>query len=366
MKTKIFLSLLLVFTMFGLILAACTQETAEQPSAGQTVQQPAAESDIGSEIPTGVKIAFFANGPIDEPWSQAMIQAVERMKKEAPQGLDIQYKWFENIPTDDYEKFIRDIIETKEFDIVWLHDAAAGTDPVDNLRMAYPDQLFGVSASNYFPVGGNTYFFQQYAHEPSYLCGIIAGMMTETNVIGMVAGFPYASVNHELHGFMDGALSVNSDVKFKATYIQSWADPVKAKEAALAQIQAGADIIFAERYGAHEAARDAGILAFGNQSDLHELAPETIVTSPLMYWDPSVKYLVEVWYDHQVNGTAYAAPTDIPVFFLMKDGGSDIAQLYNFETELPAEVLEKFNSVKQDILDGNLNVEIRLDEVKTE
>ncbi len=359
MKLKRITSILSLLAVLGLILSACAQQAAPQPVA------PVA-SNQGSTNPTTVKIAFFATGPLDEPWSQAMVQAVERVQKEKPEGLDIQYKWFEKVPLDDYEKFVRDVIETHEYDIIWLHDASAGTDPVDNLRKEYPEQLFGVSASNYYPVGGNTYFFQEYAHEPAYLAGVIAGMMTKSNTIGMVAGFPYASVNHLLNGFIDGARSVNPDVKFKSTYIQSWADPVKAKEAALAQIQAGADIIYAERYGAHEAAHDKGVLAFGNQSDIHDLAPDTIITSPLMFWDPSVQYLVKTWFDHQVNGTAYNAPADQPLFFLMKDGGSGIAPLYNFETSLPKDVLDKFNSTKQDILDGKLKVELNLDEVKSD
>jgi basic membrane lipoprotein Med (substrate-binding protein (PBP1-ABC) superfamily) len=180
----------------------------------------------------------------------------------------------------------------------------------------------------------------------------------------MVSGFPYGSVNHLLNGFMDGAKSVNPDVQFKNTYIQAWADPVKAKEAALAQIEAGADLVFAERYGAHEAARDKGILAFGNQADLHDLAPQTIITSPLVFWDPSVKYVIEQWYDHQVNGTPYNAPSDKPIFFLMKDGGSDIAPLYEFEQTLPKEVMDKFSSTKQAILDGSLQIDLNLEEVK--
>lgn len=374
MKRTHLFSLISIIAVLGLLLTSCAKSpdaTQPAPEAGAEVNVQAEEGETvaiaeTSAKPTTVKIAFFACGPKDEPWAQALIQAVERIKAEKPEGLDIQYKWFESIPVDDFEKFVRDAIETREYDIIWIHDLTSGTDIMDNFKKEYPDQLFGVSASNYYPIGGNTYFFQQYAHEPSFLCGVIAGLMTETNKIGMVAGYPYASVNHQLQGFIDGAKSVNPDVEYIATYINTWVDPVKAKETALAQIEAGADIMFAERYGAHEAARDAGILAFGNQSDIHDLAPETIITSPLMYWDPSVRYLVEEWYDKQVNGTEYDAPADKPVFFLMNEGGSGIAPLYDFETSLPADVLAKYNEAKQAILDGDLKVELKLDEVVTE
>ena len=355
---------LTIVLVMGMVLSSCAQPPAAPPPATQPPAQP--PTAAAAAKPTKVKIAFFATGPLDEPWSQAMVQAVERDKKAPPEGLDIQYKWFEKVPIDDYEKFIRDVIETKEYDIIWLHDASAGVDPVDNLRKAYPEQIFGVSASNYHPVGGNTYFAQMFAHEPAYLSGVIAGLMTKSNTLGMVSGFPYASVNHLLWAFMDGAKSVNPNVKFKNTYIQSWADPVKAKDTALAQIEAGADLIFAERYGAHEAARDKSILAFGNQADIHSLAPETIITSPLVFWDPSVKYVIEQWFSHVTKGTPYNAPADKPIFFLMKDGGSGIAPLYEFEQKLPKEVLDKYNEVKKQILDGTLTIPLKLDEVKLE
>jgi basic membrane lipoprotein Med (substrate-binding protein (PBP1-ABC) superfamily) len=365
MKMKRFFNALTMLIVISMALAAC-QPAPAQPAETQKPAEPVATQEPAKTAPITVKIAFFATGPLDEPWSQAMVQAVDRVKKEAPSGLAIEYKWFEKVPIDDYEKFVRDVIDTKEYDIIWLHDASAGTDPVDNLRKQYPEQIFGVSASNYFPVGGNTYFVQMYAHEPSYLCGVIAGMMTKSNILGMVAGFPYASVNHQLNAFMDGAKSVNPNVTFKNSYIESWWDPVKAKETALAQIEAGADLIFSERYGGFEAARDKGKLAFGNQSDIHEMAPETIITSPLVFWDPDVKYVINAWYDHMVKGTAYNAPADKPIFFLMKDGGSDLAPLYQFEQTLPKEVIDKYEAVKKQILDGTLVIPLNLEEVKIE
>jgi basic membrane protein A len=107
-----------------------------------------------------------------------------------------------------------------------------------------------------------------------------------------------------------------------------------------------------------------GIYAFGNQADIHELAPDTIITSPLFFWDPSIRKMIELWYDHKVNGTAYNAPKDKPTFFLMKDGGSGLAPFYGFEQKLPKEVLDKVKSVTQDIMDGKLVIPLKLDEVK--
>ena len=76
--------------------------------------------------------------------------------------------------------------------------------------------------------------------------------------------------------------------------------------------------------------------------------------------------MINIWYDNKVNGRAYNAPADKPVFFLMKDGGSAVAPLYGFEESLPANVLAKFNSVKKQIIDGSLKVELKLKSLKSD
>jgi basic membrane lipoprotein Med (substrate-binding protein (PBP1-ABC) superfamily) len=360
MSTKIW-KFFIPLAVLLMLLAACAPQATQTPPAAE---QPAQTEKPAAAAPTKVNIGFIYCGPLDEPWSQAMIQAVERVKADPPHGLQISYKYFEKITVDEFEKFTRNVIDSGEYDIVWFHDGCAGADPIDNIRKDYPDRIFPVTASNYRPVGGNTYWIQPYAHEPAYLCGVIAGMMTKTNKLGMVSAFPYASVNHLLNAFIAGAKSVNPNVEVKNSYIESWWDPVKAKETALAQIEAGADLIYSERYGGHEAARDKGIYAFGSQADIHDLAPETVITSALFFWDPSVRYMIELWYDHTVNGTSYNAPADKPVSFLMKDGGSGLAPLYEFETKLPKEVLDKLASEEQKILDGTLVVPLNLEPVQ--
>ena len=344
---KILISLIVLI----LLLGACTPREAEQ---------------VATEDLSQVKIAFFGGDSIDEPWSQSMVLAVERVIAQGYMDLDIQYRWFENVPTADYEKFVRDVILTDEFDIIWLHDAAAGADPIDNLKAEFPEQIIAVTASNYRPVGGNAYWLQTYAHEPAYLTGIIAGMMTETDTLGVTAGFPFASVNHVLNAFKDGARSVNPDVRVLVSYIEAWWDPVKAKETALAQIEQGADLIYAERFGGHEAARDMGVLAFGHQTDISEMAPETVITSPLVFWDASIKFILNEWYDYKTEGIPYNAPEGEPSFFLMREGGSDIAPLYDWEEKLPEEVLDKFNTVKESIMDGSFDVELKLEPLESD
>ncbi len=78
--------------------------------------------------------------------------------------------------------------------------------------------------------------FDNWIHEPAYLCGMLAGGLTKTGTIGVVGGYPVPEVNRIVNAFNAGVKEVNPDAKVQVTFINSWFDPAAAKEAALAQI----------------------------------------------------------------------------------------------------------------------------------
>src|SRR3989337_3636321 len=108
---------------------------------------------------------------------------------------------------------------------------------------------------------------------------MIAGGVTQSNVIGVVGVYPVPEVNRITNAFIAGAQSTNPDVEVLVTFLNSWFDPAAAKEAALAQVGAGADVLFAERFGVIEAAQQNDLVAIGNISDQKSLAPGNVVSS---------------------------------------------------------------------------------------
>src|SRR3546814_7685017 len=90
---------------------------------------------------------------------------------------------------------------------------------------------------------------------------------------------------------MEGARSVNPDAQFKVAFIGSWFDPPKAKEFALAQAESGADVLYAERAGVVDAAREKGIIAFGNVNDMNkaENGEDVVVASALWHMEPAIE-----------------------------------------------------------------------------
>ena len=104
----------------------------------------------------------------------------------------------------------------------------------------------------------------------------------------MVGGYAIPEVNRLMQAFMEGAKSVNPNVKFLVTFINSWYDPPKAKEAAFAMIDRGADVMYAERFGVSDAAKEKGVKVIGNVIDTSAQYPGTVLASALWHMEPSI------------------------------------------------------------------------------
>ena len=303
--------------------------------------------------PTELNIAIPCLTAVEQPWITSLIQALERVKAEKPHGLTINWNISENILPPDADRVLKQYAKSGEYGIILDH----GTYPdvVKKLSQEYPDILWAFTGSGHKPLGGNGYWLDVYLHEPAYLCGIIAGMMSENNAIGAVASFPYPNVNLPINGFVSGAQSVSPDVKVKMTYLDSWWDPPKGKQSALAQIASGADFVYAERFGPFEACKEKGKLAFGHFVDQYSLAPEVVIASPIARWDPALNTIIDAWWDHETKGTPYNAPMERIVFF-MKDGGSELSSYHGNADKIPQKVKDAVSKAKADIMSGKLTV----------
>lgn len=290
--------------------------------------------------------AAFATA-IEEPWDGVIHTALLQAEEE---GL-IEYDFVDDIGyAGDMEIVLREVAEEEEPDIIF-GDAFGNEEAVRLVAKDYPDIAF-VFGSGLGPSEPNLSVFDNWIHEPAYLSGLIAGSLTESNTIGVVAGFPVPEVNRIVNAFTIGVNEVNPDAKVLVTFINSWFDPPAAKEAALAQIDAGADLLFAERFGVIEAAQENGLLAFGNMSDQNELAPETVVTGPVWNMTPTVSYIIE-----QVAGGTYTAQ-DLKDFSMVGKGGASLAPFHGFEETLDPELIEMVRKREQEIKDGLFRVPI--------
>ncbi len=253
---------------------------------------------------------------IEEPWDGVIHSALEAEKAAGR----IDYKFSDDIGySGDMERVLREVAE-KDKPAIVFGDAFGNEEAARKVAAAYPKIAF-VFGSGGGPAEPNFSVFDNWIHEPAYLAGMLAGGLTKSNVVGVVGGLPVPEVNRIVNAFIAGAQFTNPKVEVKVTFINSWFDPAAAKEAALAQVGAGADVLYAERFGVIEAAVEKGLVAIGNMSDQKSLAPKNVVTSVTWNMAPTVKYVID-----QVAAGAYTAQ-DLKDFSMVAKGGAALAEI---------------------------------------
>jgi basic membrane protein A len=307
------------------------------------------EGTGGGDEASGKLVVFGAYATeIEEPWDGVIHTA---LNKEEEAGK-VTYDFTDALGySGDMERTLREVAEADGPDIIF-GDAFGNEEAVRAVAADYPDIAF-VFGSGGGPVEPNFSVFDNWIHEPAYLSGMLAGGLTESDVVGIVGGYPVPEVNRITNAFIDGAQEVNPKVEAKVTFINSWFDPAAAKEAALAQIDAGADVLFAERFGVIEAAAENGLYSFGNMSDQTELAPESVVSGPVWNMTPTVRYVIE-----QVEAGSYTAQ-DLKDFSMVAKGGASLAPINtDVQGGLPQQLLAKVQKREQEIKKGLFRVDI--------
>jgi len=292
-----------------------------------------------------LKVAAVYTVPVEQQW----VSRIHKALNEARGRGEIEYAFSEKVANADYERVMREFAEKGNQLIVgesFAVEAAARKVAKD-----YPGTAFLMGSSGK-PQAPNFAVFDNYIQEPAYLTGMIAGGMTKTNRIGMVGGYPIPEVNRLMHAFMAGAKEVNPKAQFTVTFIGSWFDPPKAKEAAFAMIEKGADVMYAERFGVSDAAKERGKLAIGNVIDTQQEYPNTVVASALWNMEPTIERALKA-----VKGGTFKAE-DYGQYSLMKYKGSELAPLGTFAGKVPAELQAKVKAKERDILEGRFKVPV--------
>lgn len=292
-----------------------------------------------------LKVAAIYTVPFEQQW----VSRIHKALKAAETRGEIEYKASENVANADYERVMREYATAGNQLIVgesFAVEAAARKVAKDFPKVAF---LMGSSGK---PQAPNFSVFDNYIQEPAYLTGMIAGGMTKTNRIGMVGGFPIPEVNRLMHAFMAGAREINPKVEFTVTFINSWFDPPKAKEAAFAMIDKGADILYAERFGVSDAAKERGKLAIGNVINTQDKYPDTVVTSALWNMEPTIDLAIRNVKEGKFKAEDYGQ------YSTMKFKGSELAPLGTFEKKIPADLVAKVKAKEKAILEGKFSVKV--------
>ncbi len=277
-----------------------------------------------------IKVAAVYTVPVEQQWVSRIHKAANAAKERG----DIEYVYSENTANNDYERVMREYCEAGHKLI--LGEVFGVEDAARAVARDYPDVAF-LMGSSFKPDAAvpNFSVFDNYIQDASYLSGLIAGAMTKSKNIGMVGGYPIPEVNRLMNAFMAGVKEVAPDTKFQVAFIGSWFDPPKAKETAFAQIDGGADLLYAERFGVSDAAKERKILAIGNVIDTQADYPDTVVASALWHFEPTLDKAIA-----EVKAGSFKAD-DYGVYSFMKNGGCSLAPLGAFDSKVADDIKAK-------------------------
>ncbi len=262
-----------------------------------------------------------------------------------------------------WRQMIDDAAANKDYDIMIV-----GTTPMlellEEVAQMHPDKKFIIYDSCVNYTNGNfenVYSILYRQNEGAYLAGVYAGLMTNTNKIGILGGQNSTTINDFVIGYEQGARSVKPDIDVLVAYAESWNDSAKGESMATDMYKDGADIIFQAAgttgLGVFQAALNSDKYAIGVDSDQALLMENTdpeqakhIPTSMMKNVDQSLYRALGLYIDGQL-------PFGRAETLGIKEGAVGLAKSKYYQEITPTDVKAKINQTEIDIMNGRIKVE---------
>jgi len=309
---------------------------------GKKEEAPKADAAPAKAEP--LKVAFAYVGPVgDGGWTFAHDNARKAVEKEF--GDKIVTSFVENVPESaDAERVIRDM-------------AGQGNKIIFGTTFGYMEPMLKVAAdikdvkfehATGYKQAENMRTYDSRTYEGAYMAGVIAGKMTKSNTVGVVASIPIPEVIRNINSFTLGAQSVNPKVKTKVVWVNEWFNPPKETEAATALINGGADVLMqnTDSPAVLKTAEAKGKRAFGWDSDMTAYGPKAHLGSAVINWAPYyIKAVRETLDGKWTGGTAS--------WWGVKEGAIDFVSL---AADVPEDAKKKLDEVKAGLKDGSFSI----------
>lgn len=325
-------------------LMACGKKDEPSPNAAAPEADSAAASEPAPAKAEPLKVAFFYVGPVgDGGWSFAHDNARKAVEKEF--GDRVVTTFVESVPEGaDAERVTRDLVNQ-------------GNKLIFGTSFGFMEPMLKVAADNPgvkfehatgYKTAENLRTYDSRTYEGAYMAGVIAGAMTKSNTLGVVATVPIPEVLRNLNSFTLGAQLTNPDIKTKVVWINEWHNPPKETEAATSLINGGADVLFQNTDSASvlKTAESMGKRAFGWDSDMSAYGPKAHLGSAIIDWAPYYTKAVK----EMLDGTWKTGPHQ---WWGVKEGAIDLVSL---AADVPPETKAKLDEVRAGLKAGTFHI----------
>jgi simple sugar transport system substrate-binding protein len=333
----LFVTCILVTSLGG----GCSKSSSPEVSAAPSAAASAAPAAAATKPAGPLKVAFAYVGPVgDAGWTFAHDRA--RKEVQAAFGDKIVTSFVENVPeAADAERVLRDMVDQGNGLI--FGTTFGYMEPM--LRVAGDAKNVRFEHATGYKTADNLRTYDSRTYEGAYLAGIVAGSMTKTNSLGVVASIPIPEVIRNIDSFTLGALSVNPKVTTRVVWVNKWFDPPKEGEAAQALMNQGVDVLMqnTDSSAVLQTAEKAGKFAFGWDSDMSKFGPNAHLASAIINWAPYYKKAVA----DVLGGTWKTDKT----WWGVKDGAIDLVSVSD---KVPAAAKAKVDQVKAGLKEGTM------------
>ena len=330
MKKGLSLLLMLFILITLLILPGCKAKESSKEAEVVEVAEP-------------FKVAFvYLSLPGDLGWTYE--HEAGRLMVEAELGAKVSTTYIENVPEGpDAARIIRQYAQ-QGYDMIFA-TSFGYMDPMVEIAAEFPDVYFEHCSGYKMSDNMATYFGRMY--QARYLSGLVAGNATKTNTIGYVAAFPIPEVIRGINAFTLGVRKVNPDAIVKVVWTNTWYDPVKEREAAVALLDSGVDIIaqHQDTTEPQKAAQERGLLSIGYDSDMGSFVGDSILVSPVWQWGSYYTETVKAGMNGSWSSHSYWGG--------LKEG---VVKLSDFSPLVPQDVQDLVTAEEKKIVNGTWDV----------
>ncbi|KPJ83677.1 MAG: hypothetical protein AMS19_03525 [Gemmatimonas sp. SG8_23] len=297
-----------------------------------------------------LRVALLTSGPVsDAGWYAGAYEGLMRI--EAELGAEVSHQQTAT-PAEFDEAFLA--YSSSGYDLIFAH----GNEYQDAAIRAgeqFPDVTIVVSGGGRISENVAPLIFR--LEEGSYLAGMVAAGMTESKVVGMVGGVAIPPAQGTFRAFEAGVKSVDPDVEVLEVFTGDWNDVAAAKEAAVAQLNRGADVLIhnldAASFAVFQAVREAraegrSAWAIGMNSDQNDVAPDVIVGSAVIRIADAFVETARMWQEGQVGGA--------PIYASLRQEVIDFVFNPELADQVPEEMVVRVREARELIRAGEIDV----------